>query len=134
MRAAASDFHGQPWCVVAMWTGDFDAWRVAGVVARLKQKVEACIGEEFAQLLELMMRVGAQLERIPPHKGERAAIWRAVLAKRCADVLRRGDPPPQSRKNRVREILESHGNELPRHESIVLRKLSSTQFVPVASC
>ena len=58
---------------------------------RLKTEIENAIGDEYAQLLELMSERRAQLNRAETSQSERAALWHRVLDSDVLELLRRGE-------------------------------------------
>jgi precorrin-2 dehydrogenase/sirohydrochlorin ferrochelatase len=101
--AANSDFHGAAAirrgeiCIGITTSGGSPA-----LSRHLKREVEGCVGDEYAQLLELMSRRRAQLESRVSVQSERAALWRAVLNSDVLSLLR----------NRERAAAEQRVDEL----------------------
>lgn len=75
----------------------------------LKREIESCIGDEYAQLLQLMSDARAMQNRQASVQSERAAMWHRVLASDVLELLRRGET--QSAQNLVREIMKSNEPE-----------------------
>jgi precorrin-2 dehydrogenase/sirohydrochlorin ferrochelatase len=69
----------------------------------LKREIEECIGDEYAQLLQLMSESRAQQNRNESTQKERAAMWHRVLESDVLDLLRQGQN--ERAQSRVREIM-----------------------------
>lgn len=69
----------------------------------LKQEIESCIGDEYAQLLQLMSEERSKQNRKKTTQKERATIWHRILDSDVLDLLRRGEAA--SAQSRVREIM-----------------------------
>jgi len=72
---------------------------------RLKTEIENAVGDEYAQLLQLMSEARATMNRSETKQSARAAMWNRVLESEVLELLRRGEN--EAAQNRVREILRT---------------------------
>jgi siroheme synthase-like protein len=90
-NADASDFHS----AAAVRRGEIcigigTAGGSPALARHLRERVEACIGPEYEQLLDIMSRQRAFAKATVAEPSERASLWRAVLASDALDLLRDG--------------------------------------------
>jgi precorrin-2 dehydrogenase/sirohydrochlorin ferrochelatase len=90
--AEHSDFHG----AAAIRRGEICVAITTGggspaLAKHLKQEIEACIGEEYAQLLEILSARRAGLDGQVAEQSARANLWRAILKSDVLALLRAGN-------------------------------------------
>jgi precorrin-2 dehydrogenase / sirohydrochlorin ferrochelatase len=90
--AATSGFHS----AAAVRRGDIcigitTAGGSPALAKHLKAKVEACLGPEYSDLLEIMGARRAALPTALEEQGDRAQLWRAILESATLRLLEDGD-------------------------------------------